>query len=146
MRYVHSAQKAWISGGSGAGGGTRTCPANIISLNVCSPLLGGILGAPQGDCCAVLGILGLDHEICLCLAIEANVLGNINIDIPKLDIVARSVTACGRTLPPNFTCPPSFLEKAWLSFSVSVSLSLSLSLCHAADSHIDGPISGCAGT
>ncbi|KAH7295231.1 hypothetical protein KP509_27G038500 [Ceratopteris richardii] len=92
--------------GSGGGGGTRTCPVNIISLNVCSPLLGGILGAPQGDCCALLGLLGLDLEVCLCLAIEANVLGLINIDIPKLDIVARIVTACGRTLPPNFTCPP----------------------------------------
>ncbi|KAH7295233.1 hypothetical protein KP509_27G038700 [Ceratopteris richardii] len=91
--------------GTGAGGGTTACPVNIIKLNVCSPLLGGILGSPQADCCALLGLIGLDVEVCLCLAIEANVLGLINIDIPKLDIVARIMTACGQTLQSNFTCP-----------------------------------------
>ncbi|KAH7295225.1 hypothetical protein KP509_27G037900 [Ceratopteris richardii] len=92
--------------GNGGGGGARTCPVNVISLNVCSPLLGGLLGTPQGNCCGLLGLIGLDVDVCLCLAVEANVLGIINIDIPKLDIVARILTACGRTLPPNFTCPP----------------------------------------
>ncbi|KAH7295234.1 hypothetical protein KP509_27G038800 [Ceratopteris richardii] len=76
--------------GSGAGGGTTTCPLNIIKLNVCSTTT------------AVL----VDVEVCLCLAIDAKVLGISNIDIPKLDIVARIMTACGQTLPPNFTCPP----------------------------------------
>ncbi|KAH7295224.1 hypothetical protein KP509_27G037800 [Ceratopteris richardii] len=95
------------AGGSPAGGGGgATCPVSIVKLNVCSPLLGGILGSPVGsDCCALLGLLGVDVDICLCLALEANVLGIIDINIPRLDIIAKIVTACGRTLPPNFRCP-----------------------------------------
>ncbi|KAH6556567.1 hypothetical protein KP509_1Z170000, partial [Ceratopteris richardii] len=87
-------------------GGRKTCPVDIIKLNVCSPLLGSILGNPlQSNCCALLGLIGVDIDICLCLAIDANVLGLINIHIPKLDIVAKIATSCGHTLPPDFTCP-----------------------------------------
>ncbi|KAH7295232.1 hypothetical protein KP509_27G038600 [Ceratopteris richardii] len=100
--------------------GTTTWLVNIIELSVCSPLLGGILGVPHGDCCALLDLIGLDVEICLCLTIEANVLGIINIDIPTLDIVARIMTACVQILPSNLTCTPRFFEKAPVSFPFSL--------------------------
>ncbi|KAH7296859.1 hypothetical protein KP509_26G041500 [Ceratopteris richardii] len=83
-----------------------TCPVGIVKLNVCIPILGGILGNPmQSNCCALLGLIGVDVEVCLCAAINANILGIININIPKIDIIATIVTTCGRKLPPDFSCP-----------------------------------------
>ncbi|KAH7307881.1 hypothetical protein KP509_22G081100 [Ceratopteris richardii] len=91
------------SGGSGSG----TCPVDIVKLNVCLPILNGLLGTPlHSNCCALLGIIGLDIELCLCAAIDADVLGLVHVHIPKLDIVATIMTACGCTIPPNLTCPP----------------------------------------
>ncbi|KAH7295227.1 hypothetical protein KP509_27G038100 [Ceratopteris richardii] len=95
------------SHGSSPVGGVRTCPVDIIQLHVCSPLLTGLLGTPaQTDCCALLGVVGLELDICLRTAIDAKVFGVIDLHIPKLDIIAKIATVCGRTLPPNFTCPP----------------------------------------
>ena len=91
-------------GGNGNnGGGARTCPVNIVSIGVCSPLLSGSI-APQ--CCPLLGLLGVDIEVCLCLALDVNVLGIVNIHVPKLDIIASIMTTCGFPHPtPNFICP-----------------------------------------
>ena len=89
------------NGGGGGGPFVRTCPVNIVKVGVCSPLLGGV----GPDCCPLLGLLGVDIEICLCLALDVNVLGIVDINIPKLDIVASIMTSCGYTPTPNFVCP-----------------------------------------
>ena len=81
----------------------KTCPINIVNIGVCSPLLGGGI---SHECCPLLGLLGVDIEICLCLALDVNVLGIIDINVPKLDIIANIMTTCGFSRPlPNFICP-----------------------------------------
>ena len=89
--------------------GRKTCSLeDVLKVGVCGPLLGGYEVAPSvgGTCCPILGLIGADIELCLCLAVDINVLGLINVHIPKLDIVATILTTCGYTLPPEFICPP----------------------------------------
>ena len=86
-------------------GSKGTCPVDVVKLGVCSPLL-GILGIPSSSCCALLGVLGVDANICLCLALDKNVLGLIDIHIPHLDLIASILTSCDLPHPPsNFSCP-----------------------------------------
>ncbi|KAH7295226.1 hypothetical protein KP509_27G038000 [Ceratopteris richardii] len=89
--------------------GLRNCPVDIVKLHVGSPLLSGLLGTPmQSDCSALLGVIGVDLEICLCAAINANVPGVFNVHTPKLDIAARIASSqlCGHAFQPSFTCGP----------------------------------------
>ena len=86
-------------------GSKGTCPVDVVQLGVCSPLL-AILGIPSPSCCALLGVLGVDVDICLCLALDKNVLGLIDIHIPHLDLIASIITSCNLPHPPpNFSCP-----------------------------------------
>ena len=82
-----------------------TCPVDVVKLGVCSPLL-GILGIPSSSCCALLGVLGVDIDMCLCLALDKNVLGLVDIHIPHLDLIDSILTSCDLPhTPSNFTCP-----------------------------------------
>ena len=54
----------------------NTCPINVVNIGVCSPWLGGGI---SHECCPLLGLLGVDIEICLCLALDVNVLGIIDV-------------------------------------------------------------------
>ena len=81
----------------------RACPIDTVKVGVCSPLLGGGVGP---DCCPLLGLLGVDIEVCLCWAVDLNVLGLIDANIPKLDLIASIMTACGHSPTPSFSCPP----------------------------------------
>ncbi|KAH7352317.1 hypothetical protein KP509_19G039500 [Ceratopteris richardii] len=88
-------------------GGAASCPIDINKLEVCSSLLTGLVTSPlQSNCCALLGTVGLDVDLCLCAAIDANVLGLIDVRIPRLYIIAKIVTACGQSVQGNFSCPP----------------------------------------
>jgi hypothetical protein len=91
---------------------TNTCPIDTVKVAVCSPLLGGAVGP---DCCPLLGILGLDIEVCLCWAVDLDVLGLVDANVAKLDIVAAIMTACGHPPPPpSFSCPPFVAASASL--------------------------------
>lgn len=52
----------------------------------------------------LLGLIGLDIEVCLCAAIDANVLGIISVHA-KIDVIATILTTCGKKVPPNLSCP-----------------------------------------
>ena len=73
-----------------------------MRIGVCSALL---IAADAPDCCPLLGHLGMDIDSCLCLALDVNVLGVLDINIPKLDIIATIMTTCGYDPTPNFVCP-----------------------------------------
>ncbi|KAJ6758593.1 LIPID TRANSFER PROTEIN [Salix koriyanagi] len=83
-----------------------SCPRDTLKLGACADILGLVNVAvgtpPYTKCCPLLGGLAdLDVALCLCTAIKANVLG-INLNIP----VALSVlvSACGKSIPPDFKC------------------------------------------
>ncbi|KAJ6732325.1 PROLINE-RICH PROTEIN DC2.15 [Salix purpurea] len=83
-----------------------SCPRDTLKLGACADLLGlvnvAVGSPPYTKCCPLLeGLVDLDVALCLCTAIKANVLG-INLNIP----VALSVlvSACGKSIPPDFKC------------------------------------------
>ncbi|WVZ62400.1 hypothetical protein U9M48_012156 [Paspalum notatum var. saurae] len=84
-----------------------SCPIDALKLEVCANVLNLLkLNIPvsvNDECCPLLeGLTDLDAAICLCTAIKANVLG-INIKVPiDLSILLNH---CGKTCPPDFTCP-----------------------------------------
>ncbi|KAJ0091534.1 hypothetical protein Patl1_12488 [Pistacia atlantica] len=83
-----------------------SCPT--LNLGVCVDLLGlvnVVVGDPPSGskCCALIkGLADLEAALCLCTAIKANVLG-INLDVPVT--LGLLLSACAKTLPPNFQCP-----------------------------------------
>ncbi|WCJ30322.1 Bifunctional inhibitor/lipid-transfer protein/seed storage 2S albumin superfamily protein [Euphorbia peplus] len=87
----------------------ESCPVDTLKLGVCADLLGLVsivIGSPPSGskCCAVIeGLLDLEAALCLCTAIKANVLG-INLNVPVT--LGLLVSACEKTLPEGFTCPP----------------------------------------
>ncbi|XP_057980240.1 putative lipid-binding protein At4g00165 [Malania oleifera] len=85
------------------------CPRDTLKFGVCSSWLGvvnEVIGAkPSQQCCALLkGLAELEAAVCLCTAIQANVLGaavkpnNIPITLTLL------VNACGKKVPQGFLC------------------------------------------
>lgn len=103
---------------SGGGGGVPStnpspsssdkCPADSLKLGLCVDVLGGLVHAGVGDpvvntCCPVIGgLLELEAAVCLCTTLRIKLL-NLNIVIP---LTIQALISCGKTLPPNFTCPP----------------------------------------
>ncbi|VAI11262.1 unnamed protein product [Triticum turgidum subsp. durum] len=93
--------------GCGSGGGSGTCSINTLKLKACANVLNLLklnLGVPASeDCCPLLsGLADLDAAVCLCTAINANVLG-IKLNVP-VDLVLL-LNQCGKTCPADFTCP-----------------------------------------
>ncbi|KAK4734331.1 hypothetical protein R3W88_008592 [Solanum pinnatisectum] len=85
--------------------GQQTCPT--LQLGVCAGLLNLVnvtVGSPPTmPCCSLVqGLVDLQTAVCLCTAIRANVLGiiNLNATVP----IKVIFSACGRTLPADFTC------------------------------------------
>ncbi|WMV20190.1 hypothetical protein MTR67_013575, partial [Solanum verrucosum] len=99
---------ALVSGTNDTGncGGQQTCSINTLKLGVCANILnlmGHYIGSPPTLPCYSLiqGLLDLEAAICLSLAIRANVLGIINLEVPPaMDLI---LSACGRSLPTNST-------------------------------------------
>jgi hypothetical protein len=77
---------------------------DVVRIGVCSALL---IADAAPDCCPLLGgLLGVEIDACLCLALDLNILGVLDINIPKLDIIASIMTSCGLPGPaPGFVCP-----------------------------------------
>ncbi|KAK8969332.1 36.4 kDa proline-rich protein [Platanthera guangdongensis] len=84
------------------------CPIDVLKLDACVDVLGGLLHAIIGSsgakeaCCPVLsGLADLDAGLCLCTAIRAHLLG-INLLLP---IALEVLVDCGKRLPADYTCP-----------------------------------------
>ncbi|KAF7056245.1 hypothetical protein CFC21_063670 [Triticum aestivum] len=89
------------------GGGGGTCSIDTLKLKVCTNVLNLLklnLGVPTNEqCCPFLsGLADLDADVCLCTAVQANVLG-IKLNVP-VDLVLL-LNQCGKTCPAYFTCP-----------------------------------------
>ncbi|KAI9087688.1 hypothetical protein K1719_030320 [Acacia pycnantha] len=74
------------------------CPIDVLKLGVCADLLNSVkvtIGSPPTTpCCSLIaGLADLDAAVCLCGAIEANVLG-IDVDVSgSLDVILNE---CGK--------------------------------------------------
>ncbi|CAF1917017.1 unnamed protein product, partial [Brassica napus] len=86
-----------------------TCPRNALQIGACTNVLNAIdltLGNPPPPvppCCSLIaGLADLDAAVCLCTALDVNVLG-INVHLP-IDISVL-FNACSRFAPPSFQCP-----------------------------------------
>jgi hypothetical protein len=84
------------------------CPVNAVKLGVCADVLDGLIhvvvGKPPGKepCCSLIsGLADLEAAVCVCLAINANVLG-VNLDVAA--DLSLLVNYCGRTVPAGFQC------------------------------------------
>ncbi|KAI9096400.1 hypothetical protein K1719_026119 [Acacia pycnantha] len=81
------------------------CPIDVLKLGVCADLLNSVnvtIGSPPATpCCSLLdGLVDLDAAVCLCGAIEANVLG-IDVDVSgSLDVILNK---CGKNAS-GFQC------------------------------------------
>ncbi|KAK3131388.1 hypothetical protein QOZ80_6AG0505750 [Eleusine coracana subsp. coracana] len=84
------------------------CPFNAVKLGVCADVLDGLIHAvlpPTNDkqpCCSLIsGLVDLDAAVCVCLAINAGVLGldlDVTVDLTLL------LNYCGCKVPPGFQC------------------------------------------
>uniref|UniRef100_M4DPP3 Bifunctional inhibitor/plant lipid transfer protein/seed storage helical domain-containing protein n=3 Tax=Brassica TaxID=3705 RepID=M4DPP3_BRACM len=86
-----------------------TCPRNALQIGACTNVLNAIdltLGNPPPPvppCCSLIaGLADLEAAVCLCTALDVNVLG-INVHLP-IDISVL-LNACSRFAPPSFQCP-----------------------------------------
>ena len=80
------------------------CPVNAVKLGVCADgLIHAEVGQPPKEpCCSLIsGLADLEAAVCVCLAINANVLG-IGLDV-AVDL-SLLVHYCGRTVPAGFQC------------------------------------------
>ncbi|XVF24508.1 hypothetical protein REPUB_Repub13aG0134100 [Reevesia pubescens] len=82
---------------------------NLLNLGVCAKMLGLVdleLGnVPTQPCCSLIaGLVDLEVALCLCIAIRANVLGIINLDLPiSLSVLLNN---CGRSPALDYQCSP----------------------------------------
>lgn len=83
------------------------CPKETLKFGVCGSWLGlvtEVIGTkPSKECCSLLkGLADLEAAVCLCTAINANVLGLVKLQVP----VALSLLAngCGKKIPQGFVC------------------------------------------
>ncbi|WMV20211.1 hypothetical protein MTR67_013596 [Solanum verrucosum] len=83
-----------------------TNDTDTLKLGVCANILNlvnVVVGSPPTlPCCSLIQrLLDLEALVCLSLAIRANVLGIINLEVPlAIDLI---LSACGRSLPTNST-------------------------------------------
>ncbi|CAN6198183.1 unnamed protein product [Urochloa humidicola] len=84
------------------------CPVNTVKLGLCADVLDGLIHStvgkpPKEPCCSLIsGLADLEAAVCVCLAINANVLGVVNLDV-AVDL-SLLVNYCGRTVPAGFQC------------------------------------------
>ncbi|CAN0862360.1 pEARLI1-like lipid transfer protein 2 [Linum grandiflorum] len=83
------------------------CPIDTLKLGVCGDVLSNLLNirigsTPVQPCCSLLnGLADLDAAVCLCTAIQANILG-INLNLPiSLSLL---LNACDKNAPSGFQC------------------------------------------
>ncbi|OEL24776.1 hypothetical protein BAE44_0014201 [Dichanthelium oligosanthes] len=83
------------------------CPLNAVKLEVCMDVLDGLIhavvgGPPKEPCCSLISSLAdLEATVCVCLAINANVLV-VNLDV-AVDLTLL-VNYCDRSMLAGFTC------------------------------------------
>ncbi|KAM7262757.1 hypothetical protein ACFE04_000440 [Oxalis oulophora] len=84
------------------------CPRDTLKLGICADLLGSLLGIrlgtpPVTPCCSLLqGLVDLEAAVCLCTALQANILGIIKIDLPiSLSLLLNT---CSKNVPSGFQC------------------------------------------
>ncbi|KAI4371442.1 hypothetical protein MLD38_019677 [Melastoma candidum] len=84
-----------------------TCPRDALKLGVCADLLGSLLHLKVGDvpkkpCCSLIeGLVDLEAAVCLCTAIEADLLG-IKLDVPLS--LSLLLNVCGKKVPSGYQC------------------------------------------
>ncbi|KAK9273359.1 hypothetical protein L1049_018168 [Liquidambar formosana] len=83
------------------------CPRDTLKFGVCGEWLGlvtEVVGTkPSSECCSLLtGLADLEAALCLCTAIEANVLGVIKVNIPIA--LSLLINGCGMKVPEGFVC------------------------------------------
>ncbi|CAN0862366.1 14 kDa proline-rich protein DC2.15 [Linum grandiflorum] len=79
------------------------CPIDVVKFRACGDLFYvGIGSTPVQPCCSLLnGLADLDAAVCLCTAIQANILG-INLNLPiSLSLL---LNACDKNAPSGFQC------------------------------------------
>ncbi|XP_030535531.1 14 kDa proline-rich protein DC2.15-like [Rhodamnia argentea] len=83
------------------------CPKDTLKLGVCANLLNDLLylvvgTPPKTPCCSLIeGLADLEAVVCLCTAINANILG-INLNVPiSLSLL---LNYCGKGVPKGFPC------------------------------------------
>ena len=87
-------------------GSPGKCSLDLLKLGVCADVLGLIkaqVGTPPAlPCCSLLqGLVDLEAAVCLCTAVEANVLG-IQLNLPiNLSLI---LNYCGKNVPSGFQC------------------------------------------
>ncbi|XP_013619913.1 PREDICTED: putative lipid-binding protein AIR1 [Brassica oleracea var. oleracea] len=86
-----------------------TCPRNALQIGACTNVLNAIdftlrsPPPPVPPCCwLIAGLADLEAAVCLCTALDVNVLG-INVHLP-IDI-SILFHACSRFAPQSFQCP-----------------------------------------
>uniref|UniRef100_A0A0D9WKU2 Bifunctional inhibitor/plant lipid transfer protein/seed storage helical domain-containing protein n=1 Tax=Leersia perrieri TaxID=77586 RepID=A0A0D9WKU2_9ORYZ len=83
------------------------CPINTVKLGVCADVLDGLVHAtvgkpPKEPCCPLIaGLADLDAAVCVCLALNANIIG-LNLALP-VDITLL-LNYCGCNIPAGFKC------------------------------------------
>ncbi|XP_042439418.1 14 kDa proline-rich protein DC2.15-like [Zingiber officinale] len=88
------------------GGGK--CPIDALKLGVCADVLSALLNVtlgkpPKEPCCPLLsGLLDLEAALCLCTALDLNLLGS-HLNVP-LDL-SLLLNYCGKRVPKGFQCP-----------------------------------------
>ncbi|KAF8010264.1 hypothetical protein BT93_D1243 [Corymbia citriodora subsp. variegata] len=84
-----------------------SCPKDAVKLGVCADLLGSLLNVtigtpPKEPCCSLIqGLADLEAAVCLCTAIDADVLG-IHLDVPLS--LSLLLNVCSKKVPPGFQC------------------------------------------
>ncbi|XP_074564663.1 14 kDa proline-rich protein DC2.15-like [Curcuma longa] len=90
------------------GNGGGKCPIDALKLGVCADVLGALLNVtlgkpPKEPCCPLLsGLLDLEAALCLCTALDLNLLGS-HLNVP-LDL-SLLLNFCGKRVPKGFQCP-----------------------------------------
>ncbi|OEL17641.1 hypothetical protein BAE44_0021340 [Dichanthelium oligosanthes] len=83
------------------------CPLNAVKLGVCADVLDGLIHAVVGAlpkepyCSLISSLADLEAAVCVCLAINANILG-VNLDV-AVDLTFL-VNYCGHSMLAGFTC------------------------------------------
>lgn len=83
------------------------CPKDTLKFGVCGSWLGlvtEVIGTkPSEECCTLVkGLADLEAALCLCTAINANVLGIVKLKVPIA--ITLIVDACGKKVPQGFVC------------------------------------------
>ncbi|CAN0862368.1 14 kDa proline-rich protein DC2.15 [Linum grandiflorum] len=78
------------------------CPIDVVKFRACGDLFYVGNKGPSIPCCSLLnGLADLDAAVCLCTAIQANILG-INLNLPiSLSLL---LNACDKNAPSGFQC------------------------------------------